>query len=125
MPIPPTGPVEPRSLGTGSPDTLTTLELRVIFKRMVRDEMLAGTLPYSRRKDLLRYAEQIGLGPVHANLLIYEARRETEVELLDASAILPSRRSGPGMIRWLVWLQIGLVIAAVAYLHTLLRRILS
>ena len=123
MSIPPTGPVQPRSRGTSAPDAMTTLELREVFKRMVREEMFTGTLTYSRRKDLLRYAEQIGLGPVQANLLIYDARQETDVELLEAPEMLTPKRSDLGLIRWLVWLQLGLAIAAVAYLHTLLRRI--
>ncbi len=123
MSIHQTGPVHPGSRGTGSPDAMTTLELREIFKQMVREEMFTGTLTCSRRKDLLRYAEQIGLGPVQANLLIYDARRETDVELLDTREMLPSKRSEAGPVRWLVWLQLGLAITAVAYLHTLLRRI--
>jgi hypothetical protein len=123
MEIPQTGPVTPGSSAPGPVEAMTPLELREIFKRMVLEETQAGTLTYSRRNRLLTYARQIGLGPVQANLLIYEARREVGVELLDDPPTLTEQRSGFGILRWLIWFQLAMALAAVCFLHMLLRRI--
>ncbi len=60
-----------------TPARFTKLELRQIFKRMVADELAKGPLPYGRRRKLMRYAAQTGLGPFEASMLIAQAQRET------------------------------------------------
>jgi hypothetical protein len=52
----------------------TLAEKRRIFKQMVITELEGGLLRYSRRRALLRYAEDIGIERFDANLLIAEAQ---------------------------------------------------
>ncbi len=56
----------------------TQAERRRIFRQMVVHELEAGVLRYSRRRALLRYAEEIGIPPFDANLLIAEAQYRAE-----------------------------------------------
>ncbi len=49
-------------------------EKRRIFRGMVAGELEAGILRYSRRMQLLRYAERLGIDEFEATLLIAEAQ---------------------------------------------------
>ena len=120
-PDPQPKPVRP---GGTSGQPMSVLELREVFKHMVRQELLAGALTYSRRQHLLRYAEQIGLTPMHANLLIYEARRETPVELLDPPSAFRERLRFLRGIRWRLVLSLGVSIPLAFATHLLIRRLL-
>lgn len=115
---------EPVRPGSTSEQPMSVLELREVFKHMVRQELLAGTLTYSRRQHLLHYAEQIGLTPMHANLLIYEARREAPVELLDTPSALRERLRFLRGIRWRLVLSLGVAIPLAVATHLLIRRLL-
>jgi hypothetical protein len=58
------------------PKPFTQAEKRRVFKQMVAAEIEGGLLRYSRRRALLRYAEDIGLASFDANLLIAEAQHQ-------------------------------------------------
>ena len=105
--------------------TMTPLEMHELFKRMVRDEIAADTLTFSRRKRLIRYATQVGLSELHANVLIYEARCEAEVEPIVPGPSWLNHVAGLGSIRWTRWIQIALAIAVAFATHLALRRILQ
>lgn len=105
--------------------TMTPLEMHELFKRMVRDEVAAGTLTFSRRKRLIRYATQVGLSELHANVLIYEARREADAEPIGPGPSWLDRVAGLGSIRWIRWIQIALAIALAFATHVALRRMLQ
>lgn len=67
----------------------TQAERRRIFRQMVIAEMEGGVLRYSRRRELQRYAEEIGIPTFDANLLIAEAQyraKQLEPIALDTSA---------------------------------------
>ena len=114
-------PVRPEG---GSAQPMSVLELREVFKHMVRQELLAGALTYSRRQHLLCYAEQIGLTPMHANLLIYDARRETPVELLDTPSAFRERLRFLRGVRWRLVLSLGASIPLAVATHLLIRHLL-
>ncbi len=116
--------VEPVTPDTGVGEPMTLIERREVFKRMVRDELVAGTLTYSRRERLLRYAEQIGINATHANLLIYDARREADVEPLAAPRSLTARLGRAGPLTLWQWLQLAVAIAAAVAVHLILRHFL-
>ncbi len=62
----------------------TQAEKRRIFVQMVVAELEAGLLRYSRRRALLRYAEDIGIPAFDANLLIAEAQyRAKQLEPIE------------------------------------------
>ncbi|MGB9623746.1 MAG: hypothetical protein ACPMAQ_02695 [Phycisphaerae bacterium] len=70
----------------------TQAERRRIFRQMVVHELEAGVLRYSRRRALLRYAEEIGIAPFDANLLIAEAQygaKQLDPAEFDARADFP------------------------------------
>ena len=111
---------------------LTLEERRRIFRQMVREEIGTGLLTYSRRKLLIRYAEQIGISPFDANLLIAQAQYEAG-QLEFAS----SDRSGGEEIsfdtpislellvrpeRWPVWFRLGIALLAAAVIDLLIIR---
>ena len=89
-----------------------------------RDEITAGTLTFSRRKRLIRYATQVGLSELHANVLIYEARREADLEPIGPGPSWLDRMAGLGAIRWIRWIQIALAIALAFATHMALRQML-
>ena len=122
----PTSSSQPESQGSAPvlEATMTPLEMHELFKRMVRDEVTAGTLTFSRRKRLIRYATQVGLSELHANVLIYEARREADLEPIGPAPSWLDRMAGLASIRWIRWIQIALAIALAFATHMALRQML-
>lgn len=67
-------------------------ERRRIFRQMVVMELEAGVLRYSRRRALLRYADEIGIPSFEANLLVAEAQyraKQLDPIELDTRADFP------------------------------------
>jgi hypothetical protein len=98
----------------------TQAERRRIFRQMVVAELEQGLLRYSRRRELLRYAEEIGVPSFDANLLIAEAQyRAKQLEPIELDTrsdfplppFEPEARSGtltPGF-----QLMLALLVAAI------------
>ncbi len=76
------------------PAEFSAAERRKIFLHMVIAELEGGLLRYSRRRELQRYAEEIGIPAFDANLLIAEAQhRARRHEPID---IDPNQEYPPG-----------------------------
>lgn len=64
-------------------------EKRRIFTEMVMAELEGGLLRYSRRRALLRYAEDIGIAAFDANLLIAQAQhRARQLDPIEFDTML-------------------------------------
>jgi len=101
---------------TGRPTEFTPAELRRIFRQMVIAEMDGGLLRYSRRRALLRYAEDIGIPAFDANLLIAEAQhRVRRREPIDFDPDLTWAPGSNSSGEWSPAARMGLaILAAVA-----------
>lgn len=71
---------------------LSPHEQRLVFLRMVEAELERGLLRYSRRRQLVRFAQALGLSEFEASLLIAEAQynagqADDLPEGLDTSAV--------------------------------------
>ena len=58
------------------PLALQAREARIIFAAMVKADMEAGLLRYSKRRRLVRYAAKIGIAEFEAQLIMAQVRTE-------------------------------------------------
>lgn len=91
-------------------------QLRDRFRSRAAASLEAGLVRYSRRRELLRVAERMGLTPFEANLIIAEVQyggRRTDTplpETLLAARRAPALRSGVALRRrWPMALIAGVV----------------
>ncbi|MBN1491000.1 MAG: hypothetical protein JXA69_13875 [Phycisphaerae bacterium] len=97
----------------------TPAETRHIFKQMVIAEMEGGLLRYSRRRELERYAESIGIPAFDANLLIAETQhrlRQAEPIEIDPAVEFPETQSDP----WPSRHQLAFALVTAAILNLIL-----
>jgi len=77
MPGPPTHQRDRRSVWRPSaPAKLDRRQSRLIFKQMVASHLEEGLLRFSRRRQLVKYAQKMGIVPFEANLIIAQAQYE-------------------------------------------------
>ena len=93
---------------------------RLIFKQMVTAQLEEGLLRFSRRRQLVKYAQKMGITPFEANLAIAEAQYEAghliepdakfaEELTYDAPADLETMTHPE---RWPVWFKFSLALIA-------------
>lgn len=95
-------------------------EKRRIFRGMVAGELEAGILRYSRRTQLLRYAERLGIDEFEATLLIAEAQYhadQIEPIRFDSDASLESL-SRPEA--WSIPVRLAVAVMAAIFINLLL-----
>jgi hypothetical protein len=67
----------------------TQAEKRKIFSEMVVAELEGGLLRYSRRRALIRFADDMGIPPFDANLLIAQAQyRARQLDPIEFDTLL-------------------------------------
>ncbi|MCG3137000.1 MAG: hypothetical protein HJJLKODD_00841 [Phycisphaerae bacterium] len=64
----------------------TAAELRTIFQEMVRVELANGVLRHSKRRELLRFAEQLGIGQFEACVIV--AQMQYRADQLEPPQLL-------------------------------------
>jgi len=118
------------SAGGPAPGRGASLDTRLIFRRMIEDEVRAGRLTRSRRRRIVRYAAQLDLSAVETGRLIDECRAKVAAErradvgtddrsAADAFTYHDSTEGppGPAMV-WKIWL---IVVAAIVLDLLMLR----
>lgn len=73
---------------------LTPRERRIIFREMIKAELEAGVLRYSKRRQLIHYAAKMGLAEFEAHLII--AQVQHGLDSLDAVGLRPDEQLGAG-----------------------------
>jgi hypothetical protein len=58
--------------------TLRPNEARIIFAAMIKADMEAGLLRYSKRRRLIRYAAKMGIPEIEAQLIMAQVRTGTD-----------------------------------------------
>lgn len=107
-----------KSSGDSRPKTLSPQERRTIFVHMVRMELDQRPIGFARRRQLIRFAQDLDIGRSEADLLITQT-----IENFGRAG------SDPGLewecLRphcWPLWLKLSLAVGAIALFNMLLMR---
>jgi hypothetical protein len=120
-PGPDSGP-SPTPSDESKPKTLSPQERRTIFVHMVRMELDQGSLAHRRRRQLIRFAQDMGIDKLEADLMIAQTLRNFGGQ---SSTTGPSGTSLELLGRpqcWPTWMKLSLAVGAGLFLNLLLIR---
>jgi len=121
IPRPESGP-GPTPSDESKPKTLSPQERRTIFVHMVRMELDLGSLAHRRRRQLTRFAQDMGIDKLEADLMIVQTLRNFGGQ---PSATGPSGTGLELLGRpqcWPTWMKLSLAVGAGLFLNLLLIR---
>ena len=111
-------PGEPRA------KTLSPQERRTIFVHMVRMELEQGRLGYTRRRQLIRFAGDLGIDELEAALMV----AETLDNFGGADSVADATSVGAELLGrlccWPAWMKLSLAVGAALLVNFLLLRYL-
>ena len=120
-PNPEPGP-SPTPSDDSKPKTLSPQERRTIFVHMVRMELDQGPLAHRRRRQLIRFAQDMGIDKLEADLMIVQTLRNfgAQSSAIDQSGIGLELLGRPQC--WPTWMKLSLAVGAGLFLNLLLIR---
>ena len=112
------------SRGDSRPRTLSPQERRNIFVHMVRMELDQGPIRFLRRRQLIQFAEDLGIDRIEASLMIAQTVDNFGRRGTGGGA----GHELDGLLRpqvWPLWMKLSLVLLLAALANLALIRVLS
>ena len=112
------------SRGDSRPKTMSPQERRTIFVHMVRMELEQGSIGFIRRRQLIRFAEDLGIDRTEASLMIAQTVENFGRRGTGGGA----GHEFDGLLRpqvWPLWMKLSLLLTVAALANLALMRVLS